>query len=286
MKTKKHAFLNTVLTCVILLSLFGGYATANGIISKDPNKTADASLAENIGAMKGYLERNEHPDSLVLIPPPPAPGSAAFDLDEDVAHRTFAVRGTPRFAQALSDYDMSFKHTASTFSCALNAPVTERDTPILYKLLHRTLIDAGLSTLAAKDHYKRQRPFMLNKEPICAPETKAQLENDGSYPSGHTTVGWAWALILTEILPEQTDAILVRARAFGESRNVCNHHWYSDVEWGRTLAAATVARLHANSEFLADLEAAKAELAVVRAKGLNPTRNCSEESAALSIKPY
>jgi len=286
MKTKKFAFLNAILTCVILLSLISGYATANGLISSAPSNNADISLVENIGSRKGYLEANEHPDSLVLLPPPPVPGSAAFALDEDIARRTFAVRGTPRFAQALSDYDMSFQHTVSTFSCALSAPVTERDTPLLYKLLHRTLIDAGLSTLAAKNHYKRQRPFMLNKEPICAPETKAQLEKDGSYPSGHTTVGWVWALILTEISPEQTDAILVRARTFGESRNVCNHHWYSDVEWGRTLAAATVARLHANSEFRADLEAAKAEIAAVHVKGLTPTRNCSEESEALSIKPY
>src|SRR5665647_1737058 len=141
MNTKKFAFLNAILTCVILLSLFSGYATANGLISSAPGKNADISLVENNGSRKGYLEANEHPDSLVLLPPPPVPGSAAFALDEDIARRTFAVRGTPRFAQALSDYDMFFQHTASTFSCALNAPVTERDTPLLYKLLHRTLID-------------------------------------------------------------------------------------------------------------------------------------------------
>ena len=168
----------------------------------------------------------------------------------------------------------------------LTSPATEQDTPNLYKLLRRTLTDAGLSTLSAKDYYKRQRPFVMNKAPICAPETKEHLEKDGSYPSGHTTVGWTWALILAEISPEQTDAILVRARTFGESRNVCNHHWYSDVEWGRTAGAATVARLHASPEFTADLAAAKTELAAVRDKGLAPTRNCGEEAAALAIKPY
>ena len=283
MKTKPSAFLNAIVTCVLLLNLFSGYAAAN---VPAPANTTAATHVEQAGAVKGYLEINDHPNSLVLIPPPPAPGSAAFALDEDVARRTFALRGTARFAQALSDYNMSFQHAAGTFSCVLNAPVTQQDTPLLYNLLHRTLVDAGISTLAAKDHYKRQRPFMLNKEPICAPETKAQLEKDGSYPSGHTTVGWTWALILAEISPEQADAILVRGRTFGESRNVCNHHWYSDVEWGRTVAAATVSRLHTSSEFLADLAAVKAELAAVRAQNLQPLRNCSAEAAALAIQPY
>lgn len=286
MKTKKIAFLNALLMCFILLNLLSGYATANDFISPVSDKTAVMSQYERLGLLPGYLEVKEHPDSLVLLPPPPAPGSAAFALDEDVARRSFAARGTPRFAQALSDYEMSFPHAAGTFSCALNAPVTEQDTPQLYRLLRRTLTDAGLSTLPAKDYYKRQRPFVMNKEPICAPETKAQLEKNGSYPSGHTTVGWTWALILTEISPEQTNAILVRARTFGESRNVCNHHWYSDVEWGRSVGAATVARLHANPEFMADMKAAAAELAAVRNKGLAPSRNCSEEAAALAIKPY
>ena len=237
------------------------------------------------GLLVGYLPTKALPNSHALLPPPPATGSAAFALDEEIARRSFALRGTPRFTLALSDYDLRFPHAAGTFSCALNAPITEQDTPNLYILLRRTLTDVGRSTYAAKDHYNRNRPFALNNEPICAPETKAQLEKDGSYPSGHTAIGWAWALILSEISPEQTDAILARGRAFGENRNVCNHHWYSDVVWGRFMGAATVARLHADATFRADLEAAKAELAAVRAKGLRPTRDCNVEASAMALQP-
>ena len=236
------------------------------------------------GLLAGYLPTKALPDSLALLPPPPAVGSVAFALDEDVARRSFALRGTPRFTLALSDYDLRFPHAAGTFSCVLNAPITELDTPHLYMLLRRTLTDVGLSTYTAKDHYARKRPFVLNNEPICAPETKAQLEKDGSYPSGHTAVGWAWALILVEISPEQTDAILARGRTFGENRNVCNHHWYSDVVWGRFMGAATVARLQAEPTFRADLEAAKAELATVRAKNLKPTRDCNVEASAMALE--
>lgn len=285
MKTKKLTVFNAALAWVILLSLFNGCATTNNVIAQAPSKLADVPEIRS-GLLAGYLEGKEYPDSLALIPAPPVAGSAAFALDEDVARQTFALRGTARFALALSDFDLRFPHAADTFSCALNTPVTKQDTPRLYMLLRWTLTDVGFSTYAAKNHYNRQRPFVLNKETICAPERKADLEKDGSYPSGHTAIGWAWALILTEISPEQTDAILARGKAFGESRNICNHHWYSDVDWGRFMGAATVARLHANPAFRADMEAARAELAHVRNKGLKPTSDCSAEAAAMNLRPY
>jgi acid phosphatase (class A) len=237
------------------------------------------------GLLAGYLSSHAVPSSLVLVPPPPAAGSAAFALDEEISRRSLALRDTPRWSLAVSDADLSFPNAAGTFSCALNAPITEENTPYLYLLLRRTLTDVGLSTYTAKDHYKRARPFVSNKEPICTPDEESRLEKDGSYPSGHTAVGWGWALILSEISPEQTEAILARGLTFGESRNVCNAHWHSDVIQGRSMAAASVARLHADPGFRADLEAAKAELADVRNKGLKPTRDCSAESAALAIKP-
>ena len=108
---------------------------------------------------------------------------------------------------------------------------------------------------------------------------------DGSYPSGHTAIGWAWALILTEIVPSRTDAILARGRAFGDSRLVCNVHWQSDVNEGRVMGASTVARLHADVGFRGDLDAAKTEYAVAVAKGLKPSRDCAAEAAALAITP-
>jgi acid phosphatase (class A) len=155
----------------------------------------------------------------------------------------------------------------------------------LYRLLRRTLTDLGGSTYAAKTHYNRARPFVWNKQPLCTPQDQDWLEKDGSYPSGHTAAGWGWALILAEILPAQTNAILMRGRSFGESRNVCNAHWHSDVVQARNVAAGVVARLHAEPAFRTDLEAAKGELDAVRSKGLKPIRDCTLETAALALQP-
>ena len=230
----------------------------------------------------GYLQATELPNSLTLLPPPPGRGSAALARDEEAAKAAVALHGTKRWDLATQDAVLAFPAAAGTFSCALGAPVTEADTPTLYRLLRRSLSDAGRSPYPTKNKYQRARPFTVNGKPMCTPELDSALRKDGSYPSGHVAIGWGWALILAEIAPDRADAILARGRAFGDSRRICNVHWASDVEEGRTIGAATVARLHANAEFMADLTAAKAELAAARAKALKPTRDCALEAAQMA----
>ncbi|MEA3456165.1 MAG: hypothetical protein U9R26_06630 [Campylobacterota bacterium] len=99
-------------------------------------------------------------------------------------------------------------------------------------------------------------------------------------------MGWAWALTLAEIDPDHATKILARGRAYSESRIVCNAHWYSDIMWGRTMGAGTVAKLHADPEYQKRVKAAKAELKSVRRKELKPVNDCHFEAEALSIKIY
>jgi len=236
------------------------------------------------GILAGYLQPEALPNSLALLPPPPAAGSAALALDEDVSRKNITLRGTPRWKLATEDANLMFPRAAGTFSCALGVPITEQYSPHLYILLRRTLADAGLSTYTSKNHYQRKRPFMVNKEPTCTPDEGELLMKGGSYPSGHAAIGWAWALILSEIAPDRVDAILARGRAFGESRVICNVHWHSDVVEGRFMGAAAVARLHADPAFQAELESAKDELEAIRAKGLKPTRDCQAEEGSLEYR--
>jgi acid phosphatase (class A) len=237
------------------------------------------------GVLKGYLAKEALSDSAALLPPPPTVGSAAAALDQDVAGASLALRDTPRWRLAAMDADLTFPDAAGDFSCALGAPVTVEDTPRLYQMLRRVMTDVGYATFAAKDKYQHARPFMLDGQPICTPEKEQGLRAQGSYPSGHASIGWAWALALAEASPDESEAILARGRAFGESRLVCNVHWQSDVIEGRFIGAATVARLHAEPDFLADLAAAKAELAAARAKHLPPQRDCKFEAEALAEAP-
>ena len=287
MKTTPTKFraINLALVCTLALSLFNGCATTNDVSSQARTKlgTIPAFHPEyGLGTLQGYLDPKAVPNSVALIPPPPSPNSAAFAHDEEVARSTFALRDTPRFALAVSDYDLKIPSLVSTFSCAINAQITEANAPYLYTVLRRSFSDLGQSTHDAKKHYNRLRPFQQNHQPMGVPEARALLEKDHSYPSGHTAIGWGFALILSELSPDRANELLARGRAFGESRNIVNHHWYSDVVWGRFMGAGTVARLHADPTFRADMDAARAEFAAIRAQGLAPTHDCKAEAAALA----
>lgn len=212
------------------------------------------------GILEGYLSKDETPNSLELVPPPPQKGSAAFQLDQEIASTYVALKDVARKEQATLDANLAFPDAVDAFNMVLDVQITEKTTPHLYMILRRTLADAGLSTYAAKNHYQRARPFMMNNTPTCTPDDEAALRKDGSYPSGHTAIGWAWALILAEVFPQQADVILERGKQFGISRNVCNVHWHSDVVYGRLMGATAVAMLHSNTDFMTDLAVAKKEI--------------------------
>jgi len=258
MKTRHVALLAVI--SLMCASLIGGCAPAG-------KQTRPATVKEiHPGILEGYLSSEDLANSLELVPPPPTEGSAAFALDQERSRENLELRDAPRWEQAIKDADLHFPEATEAFSGVVGIPITEENTPHLYMLLRRTLTDAGLSTYTAKNHYARAGPFMLNDEPICTPEDDGALRKDGSYPSGHTAIGWAWALVLCEIFPEHANEILARGRAFGESRMVCNVHWQSDVNEGRFMRAATVAPIHANPVFLADLEAAKIEIKAIHGR--------------------
>ncbi len=233
------------------------------------------------GIAKGYLQRDEYPDAVRLLPPPPAPGSAAMVADEEAIRHALTLRGTPRWEVASRDTRLGFPEAANVFSCALGFEVSEDRQPALYRLLRRSLTDAGFSTSAAKKHYRRLRPFAVNEQPVCGPGGARHLTPDAAYPSGHTAAGWAWALILAELAPERADDILLRGREFGESRVVCNVHWPSDIVAGRMIGSAVVAKLHASPEFRNDLEAAHTEIAAAPGNTSPPSRDCAAEASAL-----
>jgi len=234
------------------------------------------------GILQGYLPMDEPIDSKAFVPPPPAANSARQNMDDAVVEKMLALRDTPRWELATKDAHLGFPAAADTFSCALGILINEEDTPALYMLLRRTLADVGLATYSAKNAYQRERPFMINGEPTCTPSEEEELRHDGSYPSGHTSIGWGWALILSELAPEGAEALLARGRAFGESRNVCNVHWRSDVIAGRMVGAAAVARLHTNEEFLAAMEAARRDIEQASGKNPPPDKDCDAEAAALA----
>jgi acid phosphatase (class A) len=239
------------------------------------------AAASRLMALPGYLPAGASPDSLLLNPAPPAAGSAALARDVAAADAAVALRGSPRWDLAIRDAFLSPTTVGTTFSCAAGIKIDATATPKIDALLLRTARDLGRSTSATKAKYMRPRPFVVNKQAMCTPDMDQVLRGDGSYPSGHSALGYGWGLILAEVIPDRTAQLVARGRSFGDSRRICNVHWLSDIEEGRIVASAVVARLNAEPIFQADLVAARAEAAAV--KDRNPGQDCAAEAALLAI---
>jgi len=268
------------LVSVMASALLAGCQSAPPLPTTSPEEVGEFRAGS--GYLRGYLDRKALPNSLALLPKPPAADSAEQAADVAVYTATRALRGTPRWDQAMRDANLKFPKAASTYACTMDLPISQEQTPHLNMLLRRTLLDAGLSTYAAKDSYNRVRPFVVKGDASCTPAEEPALTKDGSYPSGHAALSWAWALVLSEVAPERANALLARGLAFGQSRVICGVHWQSDVDAGRLMGSATVAVLHTDPTFTAQLAAAKAEVAAARSKNLHASGDCKAEAAALA----
>lgn len=214
---------------------------------------------------KGYLPQGAL-DGVALLGPPPTPQSLAGQADQARFEETRGLQGSPRWTLAARDADLR-SGVLQRFSCAASARLGPA-TPRLLKLLLKLQYDVRDTGDPPKDHYARPRPMIGNDKPICV-KRESWMATNGSYPSGHSMIGWSWAMVLSEIAPDRAETLMENGRDFGESRAICGVHYESDVEAGRLLASAMVAREHADPVFKADLAAAKTELARAR-KGPAP----------------
>ena len=269
---------------LVLVGLLAGCSASQAQVANvdaPASQMTEAEMRKAAAALMGagYLERGTVPSSLVINAPPPAPGSAAEARDQEGAAAALAIQDTPRFKLARVDADIFSQDGTSMYSCAAGFEISAKATPKTYALLRKTVADLGMSTSPTKHKYMRKRPFMVNGQPNCTPEQSSFLAKDGSYPSGHSAIGYGWGLILAEIIPDRAAELVKRGMVFGDSRRVCNVHWLSDIEAGQDVAAAVVARLHDEPQFRADIEAARAEIAATRAS--LPAPDCALEKEAL-----
>lgn len=210
---------------------------------------------------KSYLNRDDVANSLSLLPPPPQQDSPAFLADQAAYKQGHTLINTPRWALAQSDANLADSNIGKPFAQALGVVISKEKTPNTYYLLRHIMVDSGfLGTDVAKNHYQRIRPFVYYKTQTCWPQDDKLLRKDGSYPSGHSALGWSTALILSEMFPQKQNQILQRGYDFGQSRVICGAHWQSDVDAGRIIGAEIVARLHANKEFMQAFQKSKEEL--------------------------
>jgi acid phosphatase (class A) len=232
------------------------------------------------GPKIGYLKPGAI-DVLAVLPPAPVPGDPRYDSDRAIFQKTRKLIGTPRWEMATNDAQYGDAAMLHDFSCAAGVTLTPKNAPKLSALLDRAGRDTQKQTNLAKNTYKRLRPFQIDDGEIC--QSKDDLTNSFDYPSGHTTGGWTWAMVLSDVLPARATAILARGRAYGESRIVCGAHNASAVEAGRLSATVTLEAVRSTAAYRKDVKAARAEMrALLKSRQARKPQACEAEAALVS----
>ena len=233
---------------------------------------------------RGYLAPGAF-DVARILEPAPRPGDPRYATDRKIFRATRRLAGTPRWQLATNDVDTGAPALLRDFSCAVGVPLTPENSPRLVAVVLRAAADTGAQTGRAKAYYRRERPYVIDHGKIC--QSKQELFDSArnapsyDYPSGHATLGWTWALILSSLAPDRAQAILERGRAYGDSRFVCGAHNESAVEAGFLSATATMAAVQTSAAYQSDLAAARAELDGLRGTAAARPSGCDAEAALI-----
>ena len=233
-----------------------------------PDRAAAAGRATTAIAVPTPYLAPGTPDVLALIEPPPLVGSIAAQRDLQAvldAQRAAHAAGTT--ARAVADAQPSCLPIADVLTAEPEALLAGPGAAALEFAL-RAAREASAATAAAKDYWKRARPFVISSAverladvtADAAPAAGAHSRDYTSYPSGHAALGAACALVLAQLVPEQRAALFARGRAFGQSRLIVGAHFPTDIEAGRVVATAALALMLREPRFQVDLSAARTAL--------------------------
>jgi acid phosphatase (class A) len=237
--------------------------------------TAMNLSAQEEEAVNAYFTTDEMPDMMVFLPGPPDSTSMAFMNDVARYYWGKEMRNDPeRAAQATRDAVYGLETILTEFEEAFGMKISKEDTPEIYKVLLEGTATCDSICTKAKREYMRRRPFMVFNEPTLYPEDEPALRKNGSFPSGHTLLGWSSALLMMEINPDRATEILTRGYRYGENRLVVGAHWQSDTDAARLAASAAYARLHTSERFLEQMKKAREEYQRLKGEtvGIRSTR--------------
>ncbi|HEU6448357.1 MAG TPA: phosphatase PAP2 family protein [Verrucomicrobiae bacterium] len=206
-----------------------------------------------------YLPANQ-PNATALLAPPPLPDSAEQSADLDEVRAVYHLATSNEIAAAY----LEKKFTVFNYADAVGAYFLSNNLPKTTAFFQRVQKDAEAVTDNAKNFYKRPRPYFI--DPSLA---NGKLEKSFSYPSGHSTESMVLALVLADLIPNKSDAIIAHARMIGWHRVEIARHYYTDICAGRVLAQAIVRKMKENPAFQKDFTEAKAEIIAAQAASKN-----------------
>lgn len=177
----------------------------------------------------------------------------------------------------IAKYDESAE-LRDVFGPILGVKLTAETTPEILRLVEGATADAHRANTVVKNKYQRKRPFATFKDASLLPENDEEEAATFSYPSGHSSRGYMFAMVLATLDPTKTPELMVRADLYAENRVICGRHWKSDIDASLFLAAGVFAMVVSTNAFQEQLKKARAEYEQIKSS----TRVDAPKAAAIS----
>lgn len=179
-----------------------------------------------------YLSMENRP--CPLPPPPPNGGTdTILELNYLIDRQTSSTDEERQYAVRM---DILKNHYEMWAKEATRITRQEYDYDFFNRIA--TCIDGYLNYMKMK--YDRPRPYQL--APIMGKRVDRFIKEPGtaSYPSGHATDAWLFAMMLSQRHPSEQNSFYAIANAVSDSRIVAGVHFPSDTRAGRMLAESAL----------------------------------------------
>ena len=195
-------------------------------------------------------------DASRFLPPPPAQDSV--QTKAELAELRVIAASTSAAEKTAATKDAKDERP-DMFNDAIGFDIASK--PETKKLLSMVADEEDGDSKLAKAYFHRLRPYGADPSlKTCEPVKPGKAAKLNSYPSGHSTLAFSMGVVLAQLMPDKSQAILARAAQFAERRLVCAVHYRSDIVAGQQFGTILAMRLMENPVFQAQMAKAKAEL--------------------------
>ncbi|KAF0233356.1 MAG: acid phosphatase [Desulfovibrionaceae bacterium] len=196
-------------------------------------------LGQSLGPDAYFSSNAAALQALMLLPQPPAPGTAAQGANMLILNTVMNTATPQMVAQAQADAIPS----VFDFSAVLGEDFTARNLLATNAFFIKVTINTQNANDTLKDIYNSQGPV-----------------TPASYPSSHALLGLVDGVLLGDMLPEKQGQLLTYGVQYGLNRLILGQHWPTDVSAAQMATGIFLADLFASSQFQSDFNEAKAEL--------------------------
>lgn len=193
-------------------------------------------------------------DITTIIPAPPQPGTEQYKIDTGYLKNARATSTHEQLAKGIiASHDSVFDYSET-----LGSWFSSQNLPKTTALFNKVDKETKKAIEIAKHHFIRTRPsyWLETGDP--------EKSNGYSYPSGHTTRAFVWAILLSDAFPDMQKQLHREARQKGWYRVILGRHFPADVRAGKLYGKFLADQFLKNPDFQKRWVVVKAEMQAAR----------------------